>query len=169
MLVVDLHCALGHDFEGWFGSADDLADQQARGLVTCPICGGHEVVRRPSAPRLNVSGLKEEGQVTPVSAPAASASGGGGLSSEGARHAETAQDVARALRSMYADLVREVTARTEDVGERFAEEARRIHHGEAPERGIRGQASAEEREALADEGIEVMALPWPVVPKSSLQ
>lgn len=70
---------------------------------------------------------------------------------------------------MYAELVREVASRTEDVGERFAEEARRIHHGEAPERGIRGQASVEEREALADEGIEVMALPWPVVPKSSLQ
>lgn len=169
MLVVDLHCALGHDFEGWFGSADDLADQQARGLVTCPICGGHEVVRRPSAPRLNVSGMKEAAQAAPASVPDASVSGGGGQSPEGARHAEMAQDVARALRSMYAELVREVASRTEDVGERFAEEARRIHHGEAPERGIRGQASVEEREALADEGIEVMALPWPVVPKSSLQ
>ena len=60
MLVVDLHCAHGHHFEGWFASSDDLVSQQARGLVSCPVCGDHEVVRRPSAPHLNVSHLKAE-------------------------------------------------------------------------------------------------------------
>lgn len=167
MLVVDLHCALGHDFEGWFGSAEDLADQQARGLVSCPVCGGHDVVRRPSAPRLNVSGLKDEAQ--PASKPADTRSVAPTSGPGAGNPAETAREAAQALHAMYARLVQEVTARTEDVGERFAEEARRIHHGDAPERGIRGQATAEEREALADEGIEVMALPWPVGPKSSLQ
>ncbi len=58
MLVVDLHCAHGHHFEGWFASSDDLASQQARGLVSCPVCGDHEVVRRPSAPHLMSSHLK---------------------------------------------------------------------------------------------------------------
>ncbi len=70
---------------------------------------------------------------------------------------------------MMLKLAREILANTEDVGARFAEEARRIHYKEAPERGIRGQASAEEARALADEGIEVMAVPMPAMLKEPLQ
>jgi hypothetical protein len=92
----------------------------------------------PSAPRLNLSGARE-----PVE-PARSAE---------ARPAD--------LQALWLQAVRELVARTEDVGERFAEEARRIHYGEAPERGIRGQATPEQRSALLDEGIETFALPVP--------
>lgn len=156
MLVVDLHCAQGHHFEGWFASSDDLASQQARGLVTCPICGDHEVVRRPSAPRLNVSHLK----AGVVPAP------GGDVE----QAAPVAHDEAvRALQSVYLEVVRHVVSHTEDVGERFAEEARSIHHGDAPERPIRGQTSAEEREALREEGIDVLSLPIPEGLKGPLQ
>src|SRR3989344_5582166 len=78
MLVVDLHCEHGHVFEGWFASADDLASQQARGLVSCPVCASTEVVRRPSATRLNVASLKAEkaaGGVGQASLPGAEAPG----------------------------------------------------------------------------------------------
>jgi hypothetical protein len=78
-------------------------------------------------------------------------------------------DPVRELQARWMQMVREVVANTEDVGERFADEARRIHYGETPERGIRGQASAEQREALRDEGIEVYPLPIPAAFKDSLQ
>jgi len=73
------------------------------------------------------------------------------------------------LQGEWLKLMRHVMAHTEDVGERFAEEARRIHYNEAPERGIRGTASAEQTAALAEEGIAVMALPLPEVAKNRLQ
>lgn len=152
MLVVDLHCGHGHHFEGWFASSEDLASQQARGLLTCPVCGNQEVVRRPSAPHLNVSHLKAEVQP----------------------HAErqmpgSPDEALQALQAAYLQVVRQVVAQTEDVGERFAEEARSIHHGDAPERPIRGQTSPEEREALREEGIEVVSLPIPDGLKGPLQ
>jgi len=150
MLVVDLHCDQGHAFEGWFASGDELSRQQQAGLVGCPVCGSHAVQRRPSAPRLNVSGLKDgasaaslSGQAVPVdvTAPAAQA--------------------AQALQAAYLQVVRHVLDQTENVGERFADEARRIHHGDAPERAIRGQATAQERAELREEGIDTLALPVP--------
>ncbi|MCA3252854.1 MAG: DUF1178 family protein [Pseudomonadota bacterium] len=138
MKVLDLRCANGHVFEGWFGSDEDFMSQNGRGLVECPICADKVIGRMPSAPRLNLSGARE-----PVE-PARSAE---------ARPAD--------LQALWLQAVRELVARTEDVGERFAEEARRIHYGEAPERGIRGQATPEQRSALLDEGIETFALPVP--------
>jgi len=149
MLVVDLLCDHGHAFEGWFASGDELSRQQQAGLLACPTCGSHGVQRRPSAPRLNVSGLKEQ-----ASLPSAAAE----------PHEEfngPAAEVAEALHAAYLQVVRQVIERTENVGERFADEARRIHHGDAPERAIRGQATAQERTELREEGIETMALPVP--------
>ncbi|QBC31396.1 DUF1178 family protein [Pandoraea sp. XY-2] len=157
MKVFDLRCAHEHTFEGWFGSEDDYLSQQARGLVTCPVCGDAQIARMPSAPRLNLSGatLRAEG------APAARPPG------------ETAsRDVAKAkseLQTLWMKAVRHVMANTEDVGSQFAEEARKIHYAEAPERNIRGTVSREESEALAEEGIDVMPLPIPDGFKDTLQ
>lgn len=181
MLVVDLHCAHGHHFEGWFASSDDLASQQSRGLVSCPVCGDHEVVRRPSAPHLNVSHLKAEALPAAVQRArahavatdvAASVSGAGGapaVRATGDEVAQNAEAALQALQAAYLQVVRHVVTHTEDVGERFAEEARSIHHGDAPERPIRGQTSPEEREALREEGIEVLSLPIPEGLKGPLQ
>lgn len=182
MLVVDLHCAHGHHFEGWFASYDDLVSQQARGLVSCPVCGDHEVVRRPSAPHLNVSHLKAEsvpsagrGRLHPPSAKGtAPPSGSGAGTGPAVRAAEdevaqNADAALQALQAAYLQVVRHVVTHTEDVGERFADEARSIHHGDAPERAIRGQTSPEEREALREEGIDVMSLPIPEGLKGPLQ
>jgi hypothetical protein len=141
MKVLNLRCANGHGFEGWFASDEDYMDQNGRGLVECPLCADKVIKRTPSAPRLNLSGARE-----PAAASAAPA-------------AQAPQPAD--LQAAFMKAVREMVERTEDVGTRFAEEARRIHYGESPERGIRGKASAEEREALRDEGIETFALPVP--------
>ena len=146
MKVLDLRCANGHGFEGWFGSEDDFLDQNGRGLVECPLCANHVVSRLPSAPRLNLSGARE-----PAPAPA------------------KAEPAAADLQALWLQAVRHAIANTDDVGERFAEEARRIHYGEADVRGIRGVASAEERHALHEEGIEVLALPIPPALKGPVQ
>lgn len=141
MKVLNLRCANGHGFEGWFGSDDDYLEQNGRGLVECPLCADKVISRLPTAPRLNLGGGRE------VAADAAAAD----------------------PQALWLQAVRQLLANTEDVGERFAEEARRIHHGESERRGIRGQASADEREALSDEGIEVFSLPLPRALKEPLQ
>jgi hypothetical protein len=146
MKVLNLRCGQQHAYEGWFASEDDFTSQQDRGLVACPLCGDTETVRLPSAPRLKVS-----------------------------RHAAPAEPVRSeastemTLQSQWLRAVRQVLNSTEDVGERFPEEARRIHYGEVEERGIRGRASREDADALREEGIEVMALPIPAAVKGPVQ
>ncbi len=142
MKVLDLRCANDHRFEGWFGSDADLQSQQERGLLTCPVCGHNEVERLPSAPRLNLSSSRAENAHKGDTAKTAEGEGG----------------APAALQQRYLKAVRHVLANTEDVGDRFAEEARRMHYDEAPERGIRGTTSREEAQELAEEGIEVMPL-----------
>ncbi|MFM2052184.1 MAG: hypothetical protein RL456_221 [Pseudomonadota bacterium] len=163
MKVFDLACGAGHAFEGWFGSEDDYHSQRERGLLTCPVCGHAEVVRRPSAPRLNLSGQRE-----PAHAPAAPARAETPAMPAPASTDMTSPERAQA-EAVFLQAVRHVLARTEDVGPRFSEEARRIHHGEAPARGIRGQATPDETRALREEGIEVFSLPVPDVLKGPVQ
>lgn len=146
MKVLNLQCSHKHDFEGWFGSEDDFQGQLERGLVECPVCGDTAVSKLPSAPRLNLGASEPQ---------------------------QPKQDVMttpdRAMQAKWLEMVRHVLANTEDVGERFAEEARRIHYGETEERNIRGQASREETEALLEEGISVLPLPIPKALKGPIQ
>lgn len=146
MKVLDLRCANGHGFEGWFGSEDDFLDQNGRGLVECPMCADRVVTRLPSAPRLNLSGARE-----PAAQPT------------------KVEPAAADVQALWMQVVRHAIENTDDVGERFAEEARRIHYGETEARGIRGVASMQEREALHEEGIEVMSLPIPPALKGPVQ
>ena len=147
MKVLNLQCAHHHAFEGWFGSEDDFRAQLERGLVECPICGDTAVAKLPSAPRLNLGAQ-----------PASSAN----------QEVATVPDPAT-LQAAWLKMVRRVMANTEDVGERFTEEARRIHYGESAERGIRGQASAEQTQELLEEGIGVLPLPIPKALKGPIQ
>ncbi len=142
MWVAELHCAHGHPFEGWFGSRADYEAQQARGLVTCPTCGSGEIGKRLSAPRLNLGAAEPQSPRAPSHEPAS-----------------TGESPAVQPAALLRELVAHLKAHTEDVGPRFAAEARRIHAEEAPARAIRGQASADERRALRDDGIEVWTLP----------
>jgi hypothetical protein len=145
MKVLNLRCGLDHPFEGWFGSEEDYVAQAESASVACPICGDTRVLRMPSAPRLNVG----RHGTTATAAPAEAGE--------------------MTLQSQWLRAVRHVMKSTEDVGERFPEEARRIHYGEVEERGIRGRASRKDAEALREEGIEVMPLPIPDALKGPVQ
>jgi hypothetical protein len=141
MKVYNLCCEHDHRFEGWFSSEDDFISQSSKLLVQCPICDNHDIKRLPSAPRLNLTGAQMP-QESPTT---------------------------QKLQEKWIELARKVMADTEDVGERFADEARRIHYKEVPERGIRGVATRDEREELAEEGIEVMPFVIPAALKQPLQ
>lgn len=151
MKVFNLQCSALHRFEGWFVSEEDYASQVERGLLECPLCADKTVHKLPSAPRLNL-GASE--------APAAAVADEQSL---------VAGDAAQALQAAWLQMARQIVSQTEDVGPRFAEEARKIHYGESEERGIRGQASREETEALLEEGIAVMPMPLPEGLKGPLQ
>ena len=155
MKVLDLQCGRQHTFEGWFGSEDDFQSQLARSLVECPVCGDTGILKRLSAPRINLGVAKAPATETTSPSTAVAAA------------PATAPDAAQQAAFMQA--VRHILANTEDVGEQFAEEARKIHYGEADERNIRGQASAEETAELLEEGIAVMPLPIPKALKGPLQ
>lgn len=153
MKVFNLACEHEHRFEGWFGSAEDYDSQLARGLVDCPVCASKAIRKMPTAPRLNLSGAAEK-----PPAPAAGRAGAAGPMPD-----------PQALQAMVMKLARSIVENTEDVGERFADEARKIHYREAPERGIRGVASPEQARELAEEGIEVFSFPLPAAVKEPLQ
>lgn len=152
MKVLDLHCGSQHVFEGWFASEEDFAGQHSRGLVACPMCGDTRITKKLSAPRLNLGHARE--------APEAP---GQAVATVAAAAPDTS------LQSAWMALARRVLANTEDVGARFSEEARRIHYGESEQRGIRGQATPAETEALLEEGIAVMPLALPDALKGQLQ
>lgn len=133
MKVYNLRCEHDHRFEGWFSSEQDYDAQLSSALICCPICSSSSVSRLPSAPKLRKS-------------------------------ANAAPDVPHEdahtnVHAKVMQLMRDMVVRSEDVGERFAEEARRMHYEEIPERAIRGTATRDECEALADEGIAVLPLP----------
>jgi hypothetical protein len=147
--VFNLRCTQQHSFEGWFASGEDFESQQSRQLIACPICNSSEITKAPSAPYIG-TGASAPSTAVAVKQPAA-------MPTPAQRQA------------MFVKFAREIAANTEDVGERFAEEARRIHYNEAPERGIRGVASKDEAQALEEEGINVMPLPFAHLLKDPLQ
>jgi hypothetical protein len=138
MIIFDLKCTpLGHVFEGWFGSSADYGDQQARGLVSCPLCGSGNVEKAVMAPAVGAKGNSSD---------SASADPAG---------------VKRMLAALAAEQ-KKMLESSEHVGDRFADEARAIHLGEADARAIHGRASPEQAESLAEDGIPVAPLPFPV-------
>ena len=152
MIKYELRCAEGHGFEGWFRSGDAYEAQAAAGEVECPLCGSREVGKAPMAPRIAKARGKD---AVPVVAPAAPAG------------AEPEADRARAKEIM--DALRELRRKVEEscdyVGDRFAEEARKIHYGETEARGIYGETSEAEARELGEEGIAFGRIPW--VPRSN--
>ncbi len=172
MKVYNLACPLDHRFEGWFASEEDCLAQQDKGMLACPICDSTDITRMPSAPRIaKSSSSKEESSSTdlaisnPDGGTAAGVINGDMLALTGSDHSQLeAQVQAAFLKGM-----RELMGRSEDVGTAFAEEARKIHYKESPERSIRGQTTLDEAEALREEGIEVMAVPMLPALKNTLQ
>ena len=146
MIIFDLKCAAqGHVFEGWFGSSEDYEAQQARGLVSCPLCGSAEVSKAPMAPAVPAKGNARSGEVLPPS----------DLFS--AAPAEV-----KAMLAAAAAVQKKLLAGSEGVGDRFADEARAIHLGEADARPIHDRATREQAESLVEEGVAIAPLPFPV-------
>lgn len=165
--VFDLQCAQQHSFEGWFASEDDYGYQQAHGLVTCPMCGDATVRKMLSAPRLNLKSTRgsEPSELAPQGMVDTAAQSDGPSAADVRAHARKTNE----FHARLLNVVREVMAKTEDVGERFADQARAMHHGDIQQRSIRGQTSPDEAMALVEEGIEVMPLPWLPAAKETLQ
>jgi hypothetical protein len=168
MKVLDLQCAHQHSFEGWFASEDDFQSQLSRGLVECPMCEDKAVQKMPSAPRLNFgaqaarpAAASSADGATAVDMPSAPVAGGTALAVQPGSSSERQAEFLKALRY--------VMANTEDVGNKFADEARAMHYGDTEARNIRGQASMQETAELLEEGIEVMPLPIPPALKETLQ
>ena len=175
MKVLDLQCAHHHVFEGWFGSEGDFQDQLSRGLVQCPLCGDAEVTKRLSAPRLNFGKSRENHSrdIVDVSAKGDASPAGAPANSDAVTMSSTAPSSAssteQAMAAAWMAMTRKILANTHDVGDKFAEEARKIHYGETKERGIRGKATADETQALIEEGIAVMPFFVPDALKGPLQ
>ena len=144
MIVFDLHCKDGHRFEGWFGSAKEFASQKKRGLLSCPTCGDGTISRGLSAPRLNMGAQEPKKQLP---AP---------LQKTPDMEGKDAFAVAQIL---YSRMLDKILTKSEDVGAKFPEEARKIYYQESPSRAIRGQATRDEHDALVDEGIPVARFP----------
>ena len=145
MIVFDLSCDAGHRFEGWFGSSEDYAGQQRRGLVSCPRCGSADVDKAPMAPAVPRKGNRQSPAKEPVA--------GGKLPPEAAEMLMKLAEVqAKALES------------STWVGDAFAERSRAMHYGERDAEPIHGQATRDEAKDLLEEGITIAPLLFPVVP-----
>ncbi|QQM30442.1 DUF1178 family protein [Martelella lutilitoris] len=139
MIHYSLSCDNGHAFEGWFSGSDDFDRQVESGFLTCPICNSAKIAKELMAPQVSTARRKDE------------------------RKAALVDKAQREALEKLKQAVAEIRAGSEDVGERFPEEARRIHYGEAKQRGIIGEAKPDEVRDLLEEGIEIM--PLPVLPE----
>jgi hypothetical protein len=155
MILYRLRCAKGHEFDSWFKDGKTYERQEKRSLIGCPSCGSSKVVRAPMAPRIGKGGKSAE---APVEAPAEAIPAQASVPDP--QMAALARAMPKEMRETLIKLREQVEKNLEPVGEKFAEEARKIHYGESDKRGIYGQTTDEEAEALAEEGIEFGRLPW---------
>ena len=154
MIRYNLRCERGHAFESWFQSSSAYEQQEKRKLVSCPICGSAKVERGIMAPQIVSKKGRERAEPAPVAAaPAAN--------TEVAASASTPLLMAqeRELRAKLRELRDHIVKNADNVGERFPNEARKMHYGDIEHRPIIGDASPDEARALIDEGVEVMPLP----------
>ena len=150
MILFNLRCGEGHTFEAWFRNGDTYERQAKAKAIACPLCGSHSVEKALMAPRIAKKRGREE---APQQAVAPVAPGGAEMPAE---DRAKAAELLRALREAR----RLVEANCDYVGDRFAEEARRIHYGEVEKHGIYGESTEDEARSLAEEGIEFGRIPW---------
>jgi len=144
MIIFDLRCAAsGHVFEAWFGSSDDYESQRGRGLVSCPICGDSDVGKAPMAPAVPKKGGVNAPATDMMAAPPAEV---------------------KELLCKMAELQRQLLSKSEWVGDRFASEARAMHVGDRESRPIHGQTTPDQAASLAEDGVPVAPLLFPVAP-----
>ena len=151
MILYDLICDSDHEFESWFKSSAAYDSLRKSRNISCPLCGSAKVRKAPMAPRISKSGF---GEVAPVES---------SIEASPELPAVKAEDMASAMNKAV-EAIKELQATIEkkfdNVGDKFPEEARKIHYGEAESRGIYGEASPEEAQELIEEGVEIAAVPW---------
>ena len=145
MIKFSLACETGHEFDGWFGSSEDYETQQKRGLIACPVCDTTKVSKSLMAPSVSTARKKESrSQAIAVAT---------------AHHAKTE------MMAKLREIRDEITKNADNVGEKFPEEARKIHYGESERRAIYGEAGLQDVKELVDEGVEIA--PLPVLPEDA--
>ncbi|WEK01693.1 MAG: DUF1178 family protein [Candidatus Sphingomonas phytovorans] len=150
MIVFDLRCSGEHVFEAWFASSGAFEDQRARGLLSCPLCGDVDIGKAVMAPNIPAKGNRKD-----VAAPVA------------ATEAPTPATMKAAIRAL-AEAQARALEKSEWVGRAFADRARAMHAGDADPAPIHGEATIGEAKALADEGVAIAPLPFPVVPPEAI-
>lgn len=159
MILYRLRCSKGHEFESWFKDSKTYERQEKKSLIDCAVCGDVKVTRALMTPRLGTKGNKKKTAVAnqvPAIGPAPAPTPG----PEQQQMAALARKMPKELREALLKVRAEVEKNCEHVGDKFAEEARKIHYGESDKRGIYGETSEKEAEELAEEGIEFGRLPW---------
>jgi hypothetical protein len=150
MILYRLKCKKGHEFEAWFAGSAAFDKQQKRGLLSCPRCGTGNVSKALMAPSVVKRSKRKAAVRKPAEVPPPPEASKPETQRVAAHH-----ELAAAMRKLRA----EIESKSEYVGPRFSEEARKIHYEEAPARGIHGEATADEAKALKEEGIEFYPLP----------
>ena len=135
MISFNLICDQGHEFSGWFSSSSNFDEQAAKGYVTCPVCDSPKIAKSLMSPQVSTGRQKEKVAL--------------------ATQDMTRQEISRQMKALHDKM----TEGAEDVGQRFPEEARKIHYGEAENRGIYGEANRDEVKSLLEEGVEIVPLP----------
>lgn len=154
MIVFDLSCDMAHGFEGWFHSSEDFHDQRERGLLTCPLCGSDAVAKAPMAPAVPAKSNRELTAVARGKGPALS-------------NRSLPPGVIEAYKALAAAQAKALR-KSEWVGDRFAEQVRSMHYGEAEEKPVHGRATRDDAASLVEEGIAVVPLLVPVSPPDEL-
>lgn len=142
MKVLSLQCNALHQFEGWFADEDDFQKQLTHGLLTCPVCGHHTIVKLPSAPHLNLRATQVNRHVVDDNT----------LPLKPSSNPEMIQ-------AAVWQALRRLVQQADNVGAHFTEQALAMHRGETESRAIRGQATPEQTEQLLDEGVDILPLP----------
>ena len=155
MIRYNLRCEKGHSFESWFQSSTAYESQEKRKLVSCPACGSVKVERAIMAPQIVSKKGREAAVPAPAETPTTDAS------AQGSTPLLMAQELE--LRAKIKELRDHIVKNADNVGERFPNEARKMHYGDIEHRPIYGEASPEEAKSLIDEGVEVS--PLPVLPE----
>lgn len=149
MILFDLKCSQGHRFEGWFRNGAAYEAQAAAHAITCPLCGDSKVEKAPMAPAIARSGRARDTEAAPAPVPAPAPSPPDAVT-------QAQAEILRQLRELRAH----VEKNAENVGDRFAEEARKIHYGEVESRAIYGETTPEQAKSLHEEGVPVTPIPW---------
>ncbi|MGE0737379.1 MAG: DUF1178 family protein [Alphaproteobacteria bacterium] len=152
MIHYSLRCVKGHEFDAWFKDSAAYDRQAKAGHVSCAVCGSVKVKKAPMAPRIGKGAAAPAVDAEPVAASGVAAA------KLPAKSKKTA--VAGQMRAMLEDIRKHVEENADYVGDKFAEEARKIHYGETEERSIYGETSDDEAKALNDEGVPFARVPW---------